>query len=672
VTLTADDLDAPEGPRHKPLWPWAAGTVGVIVLAIVVFLLLFQWNWLRPPLAAAISARLNRPVAIQGNLEVHPWSWTPTASVNGLVIGNTPWAGPAPLARITRFTVSLRLWPLLFGGRVVLPLVDVENPQLDLVQGQGRNNWTLGARPGAAATPTPRIGHLIIRDGAVRYADAGRRLTFAGVMSSQENGDGTRGAFTLSGSGRLRGNPFHARVFSGPLINIDPARPYGFTAGLDTPTTHLQMTGSIARPFDLARVSGRFTVRGDDLADVYEITGLALPNSPPYALSANFLRADRIVALWAMAGTLGKSDVEGSISVDSSTGRPFLRANVSSRRLRLADLAAITGGTPRHAAPGELSASQRIEAARLAAEHRILPDASLDASKVRGLDARAIIAATTVDAGSVPIRDLAVTVNLDHGLLTLDPIGATFSQGRLTGMIRIDARHAVQTNAIDLRLSDASLATLAPPKTSKTGKVVPAGKPPLEGSLWVRARLSGSGSSIRAAAAHANGAVVGVIPSGKVSKTIADLLGLDLQRTAFQLITRNKDDTPVRCGVADFEARNGTLTAAQVVFDTGVVKVTGAGTIDLANERMDLSFTGKPKKISFAKLNAPITVTGPLGEPKLGVNLAKAAPQAAVAVAIGVFAAPVAAILPFVFPNTSKNADCAALLGAAAKAGTRS
>ncbi len=643
--------------------------MGFIVLAIVVFILLFQWNWLRPPLAAAISARLNRPVAIQGNLEVHPWSWTPSASVNGLVIGNTSWAGPAPLARITRFTVRLRLWPLLFGGQVILPLVDVENPQLDLVQGQGRNNWTLGARPGAAASTVPRIGHLIIRDGTVRYADAARRLTFAGVMSSQENGDGTRGAFTLSGSGRLRGNPFHAQLFSGPLINIDPARPYGFTAGLDTPTTHLKLSGSIARPFNLARVSGRFTLRGDDLADVYEITGLALPNSPPYALSANFLRADRVVALWSMAGSLGKSDVEGSMSVDSSTGRPFLRANLTSRRVRLVDLAAIVGGAPRHATAAELSASQKIEAARLAAEHRVLPDASLDASKVRGLDAQATIAATTVDAGNVPIRDLAVTVNLDHGLLTLDPIGATFSQGRLSGMVRIDARHTVQNNAIDLRLSDASLATLMPPKT---GKAAQAGKPPLEGSLWVRARLSGPGSSIRAVAAHANGAVIGVIPSGKVSKTIADILGLDVQRTAFQLITRNKDDTPVRCGVADFEARNGTLTAAQVVFDTNVVKVTGSGTINLADERIDLRFTGKPKKISFAKLNAPITVTGPLEGPRLGVDLAKAAPQAAAAVAIGVFAAPLAAIVPFIFPNTSKNADCAALLGDAARAGTRS
>ncbi len=661
MTLTAD-LEA-ERPRHKPLWPWAAGTVGVIVLAIVVFLLIFQWNWLRPPLAAAISARLNRPVAIQGNLEVHPWSWTPTASVNGLVIGNTPWAGPKPLARITRFTVSLRLWPLLFGGQMILPLVDVENPQLDLVQGQGRNNWTLGGRPGAAASTIPKIGHLIIRDGAVRYADAGRRLTFAGVMSTQENGDGTRGAFNLSGNGRLRGNPFHAMIFSGPLINIDPARPYGFTAGLDTPTTHLKIAGSIARPFNLAQVSGHFTLSGDDLADVYEIVGLPLPNSPPYALNASFLRKDRIVALWAMAGSLGHSDVEGSMSIDSSTGRPFLRADLHARRVRLVDLAAIIGGAPPHAAASDLSASQKIEAARLAAEHRMLPDASLDPSRVRGLDAKATIAVASVEAGKVPIRDLAVTVNLDHGLLTLDPLGATLSQGRLSGMIRIDARHAVQNNAIDLRLSDASLGAIMPAKE---------GKPVLEGGLWARARLSGAGDSIRAAAAHANGSVVAVIPSGKVNKTLADIMGLDLQRTAFQLITRNKDDTPVRCGVADFEARDGTLTAAKVVFDTNVVKVTGSGTINLADERMDLSFTGKPKKISFAKLNAPITLTGPLYGPRLGLDLAKAAPQAAAAVAIGVFAAPLAAIIPFAFPNTSKNADCAALLGAAAKAGTRS
>ena len=47
-------------------------------------------------------------MTISGNLEVHPWSWAPTATVTGLVIGNTPWGGSGPLASLRRFTEDLQ------------------------------------------------------------------------------------------------------------------------------------------------------------------------------------------------------------------------------------------------------------------------------------------------------------------------------------------------------------------------------------------------------------------------------------------------------------------------------------------------------------------------------------------------------------------------------------
>ncbi|HEY7853455.1 MAG TPA: hypothetical protein VIB82_10815, partial [Caulobacteraceae bacterium] len=67
-------------------------------MAIAIFLILFQWNWLRGPLARYLSARLDRPVTITGNLEVHPWSLDPRATVTGVTIGNPKWAGAGPMA----------------------------------------------------------------------------------------------------------------------------------------------------------------------------------------------------------------------------------------------------------------------------------------------------------------------------------------------------------------------------------------------------------------------------------------------------------------------------------------------------------------------------------------------------------------------------------------------
>ena len=87
MALSPDGMDnlpdpgsqTPAMPRTRHLPPAVNLTVGfgAFLLAIVLFVVLFQWNWLRGPLAQVIAGRLHRPVAITGDLEVHPWSWSP-------------------------------------------------------------------------------------------------------------------------------------------------------------------------------------------------------------------------------------------------------------------------------------------------------------------------------------------------------------------------------------------------------------------------------------------------------------------------------------------------------------------------------------------------------------------------------------------------------------------
>ncbi|MGI8839964.1 MAG: AsmA family protein, partial [Caulobacteraceae bacterium] len=122
---------------------------------------------------------------------------------------------------------------------------------------------------------------------------------------------------------------------------------------------------------------------------------------------------------------------------------------------------------------------------------------------------------------------------------------------------------------------------------------------------------------------------------------------------------------PIRCAVADFQAKDGILTAQRIVFDTGVVLALGKGDIDLRDESVNLRLSGKPKKFRLVRIGAPITVKGWLLAPKFGVDVGKAAPQLAVSALLGVVVAPLALILPFVNPGLAKNADCAALVGAA-------
>jgi hypothetical protein len=117
--------------------------------------------------------------------------------------------------------------------------------------------------------------------------------------------------------------------------------------------------------------------------------------------------------------------------------------------------------------------------------------------------------------------------------------------------------------------------------------------------------------------------------------------------------------------VADFKAVNGVLQAQSIVFDTGVVIATGAGSVNLKNETVNLAFAGKPKKFRLLRVGAPITIKGRLEKPKMGVDIAKAAPQLALSVALGAFLQPLAALLPFIGSGLAKDADCGALVAQA-------
>jgi uncharacterized protein involved in outer membrane biogenesis len=143
-------------------------------------------------------------------------------------------------------------------------------------------------------------------------------------------------------------------------------------------------------------------------------------------------------------------------------------------------------------------------------------------------------------------------------------------------------------------------------------------QPPLDGPLQAHLKLTGRGRSIHEIAADANGTITGVLPQGTMRASLAELTGIDLRGVRLML-TGNKEDTPVRCAVARFQAKKGTLTAQTLVIDTDPVLITGAGSIDLNTETLDLQVRGHPKQTRLFRLQAPVAIEGTLRHPSVGV-----------------------------------------------------
>ena len=643
--------------RGARIAAWIVGGLLSVIALLLLALALVDWKAARGPIGRYASARMHRVVAIDGDLKVHPWSLKPSATIDGLRVGNPAWAGPGQTAKVDHLLVQIKLLPLL-RGQVVLLRLEATKPEFDLRRDlQGRATWDFsGGEAKDKPLKIPPIRRFVIDDGHLKLVDAKRKLTLDATLNATERlGLADRG-FHLAGKGSLNGNPFLLQVLGGPLLNVDPDKPYPFDADIRAGRTTVVARGVIPKPFDLGQLSMDVAGRGPDLEELYDLTGVPFPNTPPYNLKGRLVRDERVYRLTGLSGRVGDSDLAGTLSVDATAKRPFLKADLSSRSLDFRDLMAVFGGAPRH-----IKASATLPAPVAAPPQRwLLPDATLKIDRVRALDADVHYRAASIHDALVPLRAGSLRVKLQQGVLTADPMSFDLPQGRFAGRAVLDARGATPISDVDVRITGARLEQLIPIKT---------GGQPLTGSLVGRIKLKGVGASVHRAASTADGEVLVVVPGGEIRQAFAELLGVNVTKGLGLLWSRNEDKTPIRCAVADFKATNGVLTADRLVFDTGPVMGTGKGQVDLRSERIDFRIQGHPKQFRLVRLMAPIDIKGPIASPKIGIDKGQAVAQGGIAALLAGVASPLAAVLPFVDAGLAKDAHCGALIAEAGHQG---
>lgn len=640
---------------------WTAGILALLVVAIVAFLLWFDWNYLRGPISRFASAKTGREVAIEGNLNVKLLSLQPHATVERIRVGNPAWAGPGRTAEIEKLYVQIKVLPLLKGD-LIMQSLEVTKPRLMLLRdGRGRATWDF-SNGKKTSTPfkMPAIRRFVVDDGQVRFSDAKRGITLQATVNATEQMGAANQGFVLAGKGSINRALFLIDVKGGPLLNVNPDKPYPFDADIRAGSTRVTAKGAVPEPFDLGRFAMNVTATGHDLADLYDLTGVALPNTPPYRLQGRLSRSERTWGLARIGGKVGDTDLSGDLTVETGGERPLLKADLKSRALDFDDLASIFGGAP-DAGRGETVSPQQVAVGRtMAAQQRFLPDATLKVDRIRAMDADVRYAAANVRGAPLPLRAASLRVKLDAGVLTADPVRFDLPQGNIAGNARLDARKDVPVTSIDVRLSNARLEQLIP---------IGGASPPLTGGFVGRVKLTGAGASVRQAAANANGEVLAVVPGGEIREAFAELLGVNVTKGLGLLLSKDQSKTEVRCAVAHFQAKDGVLTANQIVFDTGPVLGTGKGSVNLEDETMAFRIEGHPKEVRLVRLLAPVNIAGPVRAPKIGVEASRAVAQGGFAAVLATAVTPLAAILPFVDLGLAKDASCGALIAQAGEQG---
>jgi hypothetical protein len=689
--------------------------VGVLIIALVLIVAFFPWNKLRRPVAHMISADLGRPVSIaslHGSLFGHPH-----VQVSGFTIGNPAWAGGGRMVSIQRIDLQLRFWPLL-RGEVVLPRVVLVRPDVRLYRAaDGRANWVFSSHPESAKAKKeanqpmhlPLVHVLVIQSGKLSARDEMHKVTFDGTVGAGEASAASAGlpsrtakaakakamthghtpggaeqkasrvaadtgtGFKLLGKGELNNKPFTLRVSGGPLVWAETHKPYPFEVRMIASHIRFSARGVVPHPFDMGRLEMTLSLSGNDLADGYYLTGLALPNTPPYSISGHLRSVGTKFELSHMQGRLGGSDIHGVVTVKLDSPHPVLNADLTSHVLNLADLGPTFGGNAPSAAeeaqerqgsghPTKAKAKHELAKGLAhgvagnttgAASQFLLPTAKLQVDRLRGMDATLHYHADEIKAQNLPLQKVDLHLRLRNDVLTMDPFTFTLPQGTLGGTAVIDVHGQVPTEQLDVRLTHVQLAQFHTKGTTK---------PPFEGTLVGRIRLNGTGDSMHAFASTADGTLSFVVPHGEIEQAFAEFAGIDVAQGLGLMLKKKQKQTDLRCGIADFDAEHGIAKVRQVVFDTQVVMITGNGDVDLRSERLNMQLTGAPKKFRIGVLHTPIEIRGTLLHPAVGVKGSKLAAQGAAAVVLGLIGTPLAAVAAFVDPGLNKSADCQALL----------
>jgi uncharacterized protein involved in outer membrane biogenesis len=420
------------------------------------------------------------------------------------------------------------------------------------------------------------------------------------------------------------------------LSGIDlTARPRG---------ARVTITGSIGDVVNKPRPELGVALAAEQLRQLDE----SLPQAGPVRLSAKVQPSAEAVEIKELVAQVGKSDLSGSASVDTSGERPKAKAKLRSKLMDLTELA-----------PAAKEADSKAGTEK-AADGRIFSGNPLPLDVLKKLDADIELAVTRLVTDKLSLDQVDLVAKLDNGNLMVKP-AARIAGGTIGGTITIDSRTQPAKFTADVDGSKVSIGSLTKElrgyETSKG----------LDSNL--KMKLQGQGDSMRAIMGELDGDIRLDIGAGSLNNNVLDRVGADLltQLISVAVPTDEKDKTTAfQCGVVRFAVNKGEAVADQtLVMETDKVLLTGGGLVDLKTEKLDLGAHLVPRKgirIHSGTLSSLVRVQGTLADPRLGTNL-KGVVTTGARVGIAVATGGLSLLAESVYGRLSEDADpCQAAL----------
>jgi len=673
--------------RTRKILLWTVASLVVLLAVLVLVIAFFDWNRIKPPLNAKVSEELHRPFAINGNLAVvwqrepdeggwRAWVPWPHVVAEDLSLGNPDWSKQPQMVTLKR--VELRISPLaLLAQRVVIPRIDLTEPNAELQRlADGRANWTFKFDPkDPDAEPSNWVvdigaigfdkGHVTLDDQSLKSQleliidPLGKPIPFSDIVgdkaakTAQEKGAAPQDyAFALKVKGQYHNQKLAGEGKIGGLLALqDAARPFPLQAQVKIADTSVELAGTLTDPLNLGALDLRLKLAGASLGNLYPLTGVTLPDTPPYATDGHLIAklhepGGAVFRYEEFNGKIGESDIHGSLAYVASQPRPKLSGSLVSNQLLFADLAPLIG------ADSNAEQKARGGESKQPAD-KVLPVEEFKTERWRDMDADVeFTGKRIVHSERLPFNDLYTHLVLTDGVLSLEPLRFGVAGGKLDAQIRLNGHTEplegrAQLTARGFKLKQL-FPTFEPMKTSF-------------GELNGDADITGRGNSVAKLLATSNGNLKMLINDGAISRELMELAGLNVGNYVVGKIFGDKE-VKINCAAAHFDIKTGLATSQLFVFDTENAIIYIDGTANMATEQLDLTISPESKGWRLISLRSPLYVRGKFIKPHAGVKAVPLMLRGAGMVALGVIAAPAAGLLALVAPSGGEPNQCAPLL----------
>lgn len=618
------------------------------VLALGALILAVQSEQGERWFESQVSSRIHRDVQLEG-IRVH-LGWPPSVSLARLRIANPDWAKTKDLVDVTDLSATVEV-PPLFSRHIVMPYVWARMGEAGLEQSGERATWRLDAEQKQPSRI--ELQRVVLNDGHVVYRnedeDTALDIDVKGSL-------GNEGELHATAKGKFRGEAAQGTAAL-PGLQANPTQPIRFSGKATVGKTAMDADGQIGP--HLESFDFKFHLAGHTLKDLHKVFGLVLPETPQYKLAGRLRHDGNQWVFDPFQGTVGDSDLRGSVTYRTGAPRPMFLANLHSKVLDFKDLGPVVG-TPR-AQEHSKTPREAAEAEAMKASEHVLPRQRFSTERWNAMDADVrFVAEKVLRPKQLPLDTLSTHIVMKDAVLRLDPLNFGMAQGRITSVVAIDPHVAPPAAQVKADIQGLDLGELFPTLKSMQQSF---------GTLYGRAELKGRGASVGDMLGTSDGKIVVAAEGGRISALLSYLLEIDLARAAMLLGTRNQQ-VDLRCAVGQLAVKNGVASPESFVIDTTDTYVKVDGKLDFANERFDVETKAKGKKPSPLMLHTSIVMEGPLKKPKIHPKAGPLVAQAGAAVALGSVLPPLA-IVPYLDPGTGKDADCSKLLAEAKSEGAR-